>query len=184
MRPPGVAPSVARAGFTLIEVLVALALTGIVALLAHRLLAATVDGVRALGAERLAQDRRANGRRWLRAAFLSLEPDAPGGFEGGESRLRWTGWLEQPGGWFEPVRLTLSVRDSALVAELAGEETLVLGDSAGALAIDYLLTPGAESRWVREWHSPLSAPLAVRLRILALDGTRVDTLFFLIGERG
>ena len=63
-------------------------------------------------------------------------------------------------------------------------------DSVAELALDYLLEPGAESRWVREWVSPVSAPLAVRMRIeKAGCGTRdarcvVDTLLFLIKERG
>jgi hypothetical protein len=59
-------------------------------------------------------------------------------------------------------------------------------DSVTELALDYLLEPGANTRWVRQWLSPLSAPLAVRLRIERRGGSSegVDTLLCLIKERG
>ena len=63
-------------------------------------------------------------------------------------------------------------------------------DSGTDLQFDYLLEPGAESRWVREWVSPVSAPVAVRMRIAKAGcgkrdaGCVVDTLLFLIKERG
>ena len=63
-------------------------------------------------------------------------------------------------------------------------------DSVADLALDYLLEPGAESRWVREWVSPVSAPVAVRIRMTRTRngkrdrGNVVDTLLFLIKERG
>jgi hypothetical protein len=47
---------------------------------------------------------------------------------------------------------------------------------------DYLLEPGAESHWVREWVSPVSAPLAVRIRLTRNTG--VDTTVMLIKGRG
>ena len=50
------------------------------------------------------------------------------------------------------------------------------------------LEPGERSRWVQEWRSPSTAPLAVRMRIrrgAASDGVaRTDTLLLLVGERG
>jgi len=69
------------------------------------------------------------------------------------------------------------------------EERIVLADSLRDAAFDYLLEPGARARWVREWVSPVSAPLAVRLRIAYLPRTastahHADTLLLLIKERG
>jgi hypothetical protein len=69
-------------------------------------------------------------------------------------------------------------------------QPVVLIDSVADVALDYLLEPGLDARWVGEWVSPLSAPLAVRMRIRrAGNETRepggvVDTLLFLIKERG
>ena len=67
---------------------------------------------------------------------------------------------------------------------------IALVDSVTNVQVDYRLEPGAESRWVREWVSPVSAPVAVRMRIeRAVHGAQdtgnvVDTLLFLIKERG
>ncbi len=174
-------------GFTLIEVLVALTITGVVALLAHRLASVTVDSARLLGASRAVQDRRENARRWLRTAFISLEAGgSAGGFEGHVDRVSFTSWQQQPDGWALAERLTIQLgRGQVLVARPSGEP-VVLADSAVALAFDYLLEPGANTRWVREWHSPLSAPLAVRLRLTRRENgmERADTLLLLIKERG
>ena len=167
--------------------LTALALTGMVALLAHRLLSVTVDAVRNLDHARLAQDRRENARRWLRAALLSLEAGGDaGGFEGLRDRVTFAAWLEQPNGWSMLERLSLSTRDGRLVASRTASGSLILADSVTTLDLDYLLEPGADTRWVREWLSPLSAPLAVRLRIGRREGSTevVDTLLLLIKERG
>ncbi len=171
-------------GFSLLEVLTALALTGLVALLAHRLMAATIDGVRTLEAARQAQDRRENGRRWLRAAFLSLQPDGAGGFVGDPDRVQFTAWLQQPEGWFAGASVTLAVRTGGLWADHGSGPAVRLAESVVGMECDYLLVPGADARWVRQWHSPLSAPLAVRLRLLHQDGQPVDTFLLLVRERG
>ena len=48
--------------------------------------------------------------------------------------------------------------------------------------------PGEQARFVREWISPVSAPIAVRLRIArrreAGYSEQVDTLLVLVGPRG
>src|SRR5206468_1266011 len=60
-------------GFTLIEILVALAIAGIVVLMAHSLFATAGAAGRALREARTALDREVNARRWLAATFLSLD---------------------------------------------------------------------------------------------------------------
>jgi prepilin-type N-terminal cleavage/methylation domain-containing protein len=185
--PRSCGPTVRRSGFTLIEVLTALVITGVVALLAYRLLNVTVGAARELDQARLAQDRHENARRWLRAAFLSLEAGGTaGGFDGLRDRVTFTAWLEQPSGWFAPERLSLAASDGHLAVSRGASGLLILADSVTMLDLDYLLEPGADTRWVREWLSPLSAPLVVRLRIGRREGPGevVDTLLLLIKERG
>ena len=68
-------------------------------------------------------------------------------------------------------------------------ESILLADSVTDVAFDYLLEPGEEAKWMREWISPVSAPLAVRIRIQRGTGKGeagmvVDTLLLLIKERG
>ncbi len=169
-------------GFTLIEVMVAMAIAGVVIVGAHRIFTGVADGARAVAAARASLDRSANARRWLKATFLSLEPP----FEGRANRASFTSWQPVPGGWFEPKPTQLS-QDGSRFLGVTEAEKLQLADSVSDVAFDYLLDPGADTKWVREWISPVSAPLAVRLRIAGCgrrDAACVDTLLFLVKERG
>ncbi len=160
-------------GFTLIEVLVALTIASLVIVAAHRIFSGVADGTKAVVTARETLDRSANARRWLKATFLSLEPP----FEGRADRASFTSWQFTSGGWLEPQRTVLA-QDKDQFVGMRG---------VSAVAFDYLLDPGADSKWVREWISPVSAPLAVRLRITGCgrrDTGCVDTLLFLIKERG
>ncbi|SRR6266568_1787186 len=186
------APTSTLAGFTLIEVLVALAIGAVVVLLAQQLFAAVAERGKTLTAARTALDRSANARRWLDATFLSLDVGTEGaaGFEGRPDHAAFASWLLTPDGWFERRMVSLARNNDRLVASVAPGQPITLMDSVADLALDYLLEPGAESRWVREWVSPVSAPVAVRMRIeKAGNGKRdtgnvVDTVLLLIKERG
>jgi len=178
-------------GFTLLEVLVALTVSGIVVLLAHAIFTAVTDAGRQVQAARTALDRESNARRWMQAAFLSLDvgsDSAAGPFEGRPDRVRFGAWLETPGGWFERQKLELRADRGEFVAR-RDDTQIILADSVADVAFDYLLEPGENTKWVREWISPVSAPLAVRVRIKrgkgrGEGGMVVDTLLLLIKERG
>lgn len=175
-----------RAGFTLIELVVALLVVGIVVSLTHQVFAVVVEGARTLEASRTALDRGANARRWMQAAWLSLEVGGEAGaFEGHRGSAEFTTWTMTPGGWFESARIRLELTDSQWVARSRGR-ALLLAEPIDAVEFDYLLTPGEASQWVHEWVSPASAPLAVRIRVrrAACRGQCTDTLLFLIGPRG
>jgi len=161
--------------------MVALTVAAVVLLAAHRIFAGVLDGSRALVEARETLDREANARRWLKAAFLSL--DAP--FEGRPERASFTSWQLAPGGWFEERRIELRRQGARFVALGTGDPLELANDVTG-IAFDYLLDPGAESKWVPEWISPLTAPIAVRVRLGrgAGEAARVDTLLFLVKERG
>ena len=189
-----------RRGFTLIEVVVALTIGAVVVLLAHELFGAVAEHGRTLTVARTALDRSANSRRWLDATFLSLDVGTEGaaGFDGRPDHAGFASWLLTPDGWFERRTVSLARDNDRLVASVVPGQPIALMDSVGDLALDYLLEPGAESRWVREWVSPVSAPLAVRMRIEKAGcpkglpvgretrdaGCVVDTLLFLVKERG
>lgn len=174
------------AGFTLVELMVALLIAGLVLLLSRQLFTVVIDGARAIRASRFALDRRVNAQRWLASTWLSLDVgEEAGGFEGHEAEVAFAAWTPVPGGWFERDRIRLAVRDTRLVADIGGRP-LILADSVDAVSFDYLLVPGADSKWVHNWVSPVSAPLAVRLRVRrnGCPGQCVDTLLFQIGPRG
>lgn len=176
-------------GFTLVEILLALLVAGTAALVAHGLFSAAVDGSSDLRAARSSLDRASNIRRFLGATFMSLETgaDAADPFVGERDRVRFTAWLETPDGWFERRPVILALRADHFVASVGSEPPLVLADSVAELELDYLVTPGADAHWVGEWISPVSAPLAVRIR-LTRQPTRgraiTDTTTYLIKARG
>jgi len=161
--------------------MIAVVISALVILAAHRVFTGVADGAKAVAASREGLDRDANARRWLKATFLSLEPP----FEGRADHASFTSWQLSSGGWFEQKPTTLS-RDGSRFVGTSGGASL-LADGVGDLAFDYLLEPGADSKWVREWISPVSAPLAVRIRVTGCGKREtgcVDTLVFLIKERG
>jgi len=186
------APTSKLAGFTLVEVLVALTIGAIVVLLAHELFGAVAERGRTLTSARTALDRSANAHRWLDATFLSLDvgTDGAGGFDGRADQATFSTWLLTADGWFERRQVTLGAEQEHLQAGVTPGTAIALMDSVTDLQFDYLLEPGAESRWVREWVSPVSAPVAVRMRITKAGngkgetGNVVDTLLLLIKERG
>ena len=92
-----------RAGFTLIEVMVALIVAGLVVLMAQRIFGAAADGVAAVGESRARLDREANAHRWLASAFLSLEVGLEGSasFEGTPHGMTFTSRLPTAHGWAE-----------------------------------------------------------------------------------
>lgn len=173
------------AGFTLIEIIVALTVGAMVVLSAERLFAGAADGGRALERGRSALDREGNGRRWLQLTFLSLEIGDTGvtGFSGDTDRVHVTAWQPVVGGWFEPRDVELAVSEGRFEAVVSAGEPVVLAEGVQRIAFDYLLEPGADSRWVRQWVSPASVPLAVRIRLSRLP-TGADTLLLLIKGRG
>jgi prepilin-type N-terminal cleavage/methylation domain-containing protein len=197
-----------KRGFTLIELMVALVLGGLVVLLAHRTFGVAAELGGRVAAGRQAHDRAMNARRFLAAAFGSLEVGTVRntGFLGLEDEVAFTTWLVDENGASlrkqVTVRLERSADDTgpvasseagtmrllALVGPVEGEnalprDTLVLAPEVAGLAFDYLLDFGADAAWVREWRSPVSAPLAVRLRVVGASGD-VDTLLCVIGPRG
>ena len=199
-KPRGVAPGSGvgggSSGFTLIEVLLALTLGALVVLAAHRVFTGVADGALRLREARVSLDREANARRWLSAAFASMDIGASGGgFTGRPDQVEFGAWLLGPKGWYSLRHVTLVCHDGRLFAEAPPDESIVLADSVSGLELDYLLDVrsdaasdstadglGERARFVREWISPVSAPVAVRLRIS--HSFRVDTLLLIVGPRG
>ena len=81
--------------------------------------------------------------------------------------------------------MDLSLAGGRWTAALGDEPgtRLVLGDSVRSVGLDYLLEPGADAHWVMDWHSQVSAPLAVRVRLTHAGGA-CDTMLYLVKPRG
>jgi prepilin-type N-terminal cleavage/methylation domain-containing protein len=174
-----------RRGFTLVEVLVALVVTAVLALLSHQLAAAVGDHAARLRDARRALDRRSNAYGMLRSALLSLEVglDSAPEFLGHADRVRFAAWVPAAEGWSERRTLALQLEGDRWTASAPPDEHVVLAGGITEVRLDYLLEPGAGATWVRQWESAVSAPLAVRVRLTRKMGP-VDTLLFLVKSRG
>lgn len=188
-------------GFTLVELLVAIALTGLVVLLAHTLLAEVTSAARRVDDVAAAADRAGNRRLWLLRAFESIELNGAAGVgfrgtsnttaDGEADRVAFPTRVRAGNGQaLVLLRLWLNA-DGRVLAELrrqpgassSAPDTLVLAEGIRALGLDYLLDYGADARWVQEWSSPTGPPLAARLRLRRVGGS-ADTLLLYVGPRG
>lgn len=185
MSRPNVTVGAARQrGFTLIEVVVALVVSGVVLLAARALLTGVADGADRLARASRAADQDANGERLLRTLFARLDvaTDSARTFTGDERRARFTTWCDVPAGWTERCEAAV-VFDSlggrpALVAVLSTGEVVALRQGFAAGELRYLADAAGGGRWFRDWGRALTAPVAVGL---VIDG---DTVIVRIGERG
>src|SRR5947208_2481554 len=124
------APTSTMAGFTLIEVLVALTIGALVVLVAHQLFAAVADRGRTLIEAQRTLDRSTNARRWLKSTFLSLDvgTDGAGGFDGRPDHVAFSTWLVTSDGWFERRQVTLGEEQGHLQAGVTPGTAIALMD--------------------------------------------------------
>jgi prepilin-type N-terminal cleavage/methylation domain-containing protein len=177
-------PRRSRRGFTLIEVMVALAVGAVVVLGARLALAQLADDADRIvkGAARL--DGEANGERLLRSLFRRLEvgTEIAGPFGGDERAMHFTTWCDLPAGWQERCQATVAIDTvddaPALVAHLSTGEVITLRAGFHRATLRYLNDPASGGSWFRGWGTGLTAPRAVG--IIVDD----DTLVLRIGDRG
>jgi prepilin-type N-terminal cleavage/methylation domain-containing protein len=183
-------------GFTLIEVMAGLTVSAIVLLVAHEVVAVTSSAAATVRRATAQSNTKFNRELWLTRVFANtVASSRPSrGFQGVAGLKR--------GGEADAIEFhaVLPRFDSTVVAKIrlhrgpgdqliasirvaAVEEALVLATDITAFGAEYLLEYGAQARWVREWVSPATAPIAVRLRMQHATGT-VDTLLAPIGRRG
>lgn len=183
------------AGFTVIELLVALAITGLVVAAGHAGLTALIDASARARAAREPVHAGAAARAmladWLNAASLL---DGNGSFWGthrrdGIERIDRLSFTIADGGPLRrgPQRVDLWVdRDlftvsEGLLAELtpirggppAPTETLSLARSGTGLSLRYLVMLDGRERWVDEWQSTTQLPRAVELRLTRIGRVRL-----------
>lgn len=171
-----------RRGFTLVEIMLALAISGMVVLLVRSVLDQTVDATARIAGEQAEQRRELAARTILTRAFGSIEIGSSGAaaFAGRSDSVTFTAF-EHRGRGSELGHISLGWRDGWLTLTRDGQPAALL--PALAVTFDYLLAEGADSEWRGGWHSPSSAPVAVRIRLLRSSAS-VDTLLFVIGMRG
>lgn len=171
------------AGFTLVELLVALTVAGLVLAAAHQLFRGVVDGVLLIERAQNDLNREANARRLLATVVRGIEVNRTiGAFAGDERRVEFTAWDADSVGLAVRRRIVLTSGQGALTLTGIGPEPVRLLERVDELALDYLLQFGAEQRFVRQWHSDAAAPAALRVRVTR--GATADTLLLPVGRRG
>jgi prepilin-type N-terminal cleavage/methylation domain-containing protein len=173
-----------RAGFTLIEIVVALVVSAIVMLGARAMLGEVGDDALRISAETRRLDSEANGERTLRALVrrLDLGTDEASQFAGDPRQVSFASWCDVPSGWQERCAVTLTLEpragNSALVIHTSKGAALLVRDRIGTGEFRYLTTVTGGGEWIRVWGAGITAPLAIGV---ILDR---DTLIVPIGERG
>lgn len=173
-----------REGFTLLEVMVALAIGALVLLGARLMMGQMADGAERVAAESAEADREANAERVLRDVVSRVEtsPDDERGVWGDGTGVRFSTWCEVPAGWLERCTASLGVIPldgrNVLALQLPHGEVHAVRSGFARARILYLADAGNGGAWVRNWSSTLSAPLAIGVVADA------DTLILRIGERG
>lgn len=141
----------ARSGFTLVELMVALMIAGLVVLTVERLFAATIEQSRRIGRARRELDRRENAMRWLADAIGSLDVgrDEPGPFVGAKNDIEFSTRMLTAYGWHEAERVAVRQEGSRLVARLRGGREVLLADSMAGAEFDYLVERGEAAPWLQ-----------------------------------
>lgn len=172
----------ARNAFTLIEVLVALALTGLVAVIVRNVYAALGDGQSRVSAAGRTLDETANGDRLLRSLIAAAEVSEERRLIGDRDTVAFASWCMTPQGWLEvrevSVRLVESGEMKRVIVVIEGM------DSVSVLSVDrnaelrYLNSLESGGQWAAGWTSRLSLPRAIGVMSLR------DTVILRIGDRG
>ena len=168
-----------RAGFALIEVLVALALSAVVVLGTRELLEGMMGQTSSIVRRTRAADSLANLDLTVHRIIENLalvQGDAPS-FDGDERSARFESWCMIAGGWQERCAVEL-VADpdspSGLRLLRPAAAPIVIGSGTRS-TLRYLADVGGGGHWVMRWQSSITPPLAIGV----LTGT--DTMVLRIG---
>jgi prepilin-type N-terminal cleavage/methylation domain-containing protein len=158
-----------RRGVTLLELLIALTISGLAILGCVMLLDQLNDSHERIGREHVADATAGNGDRLLRRLLVDARTttDTAERFRGDEHNASYLTLCDTPAGWPEACRVTLSVdslRDSSvIVAETSGDDRFEVRRIPGAATFRYLDLSSRDSSWVRQWATSIALPGAIGL---------------------
>ncbi|MEM7417907.1 MAG: prepilin-type N-terminal cleavage/methylation domain-containing protein [Gemmatimonadota bacterium] len=171
-----------RRGFSLIEVMVALTISGLAISIVAGLLAATVDAVDVTvrSADEHGED--ALLRAWLNGVLrsASVDVDPARSFYGDATSMRVHARSLSPRGWPEDGVVDVDVEGGRLFVSIGSHRMPVL-DSLDHAVFDYRIRSNQGDDWLVRWESYTELPLAVRLRYTR-DGVH-DTLVVITNPR-
>ena len=173
-----------RRGVTLLELLIALAISGLAMVGGILLLDQVTDSDRRIDTASRRAATVANGDRLLRRLLLDARQprDTVDRFRGDERNASYPTLCDTPSGWPEPCRALLSIsvsgESSAVLAQTAPGARFVVRRVRGPAEFRYLdPTPAADSAWARQWMASVALPAAISLIAAG------DTTVFPLGSR-
>lgn len=155
-------------GFTLIELIAALAIVGFAMLGGIMLLDQLGDSAERIARQGSLAAREGNGARMLHRllADASTSSDSTKSFRGSERSLEFWSLCDVPGGWAESCRVSLAIDERidsvAILAELSTGGSVLLRRQRGPSVFRYY-DPSSEILWLRDWSSHATLPVAVAL---------------------
>lgn len=171
-----------RRGVTLVELMIALAITGMAILGCVMLLDQLNDSHERIHRQRTADASAGNGDRLLRRflADARTTADTAERFRGDEHNASYLTLCDTPSGWREACRVALTVdslRDSsAIIAETNRDERFEVRRIPGAATFRYLDLSARDSSWVRQWAVSIALPGAIGIVVGA------DTMVLPLGS--
>jgi len=171
-----------RRGVTLLELIIALAISGLAMLGGVMLLGQLTDSDARIAREHSADATAGNADRLLRRLLIDAvaTSDSAERFRGAERTADYLTRCDTPSGWSEPCRATLmldSLRDSsAIIIETDRGDHYEVRRIAGAATFRYLDLLARDSVWVRRWGASITLPGAIALV------SAVDTTVFPLGS--
>ena len=172
-----------RRGFTLLELLVALAIGGVVVAGARGLLEGLAASAGSTAVRARALDARWNAERRARevAVRMTVRDDSAGAFEGTALDARFETWCDMPEGWQEACTARLAARHTpvgmSVGLSLSTGDSLTLRAGAHDAHLIYLASAALGGAWRDAWAPSLVTPLAIGVVADA------DTLLLRMGAR-
>lgn len=171
-----------RGGFTIIELVVAIVVSGLVVLSARELLEGLATTQLALERTRRDADGIEVSERLLRSvvANMDLDADDRASFAGGKDSAQFSSWCPSTRGWLDACHVRLRI-DNGLVLEFPGlrEHLPAERQAVGLLFLSDFARGGA---WTTIWPASRSAPVAIG--VVRVGNFGRDTLILRIGDRG
>lgn len=170
-----------RAGFTLIEMLVAMTVASVVVTGAYRLLSVLITTEASITRERVANDSEMNAEVLLTDLFARAEAGTTGTepFVGTPEEAAFDTWCDGAGGWLERCRATLRIDradgDPTIVVLLDMRETARIRPTGFLRTLVYEERSRSSAAWATGWGRSLVLPAAIGIV------SDLDTLVYSIG---
>jgi hypothetical protein len=152
---------------TLIEVMLAIALAGLVLMSGRALIDELQRADFTLGRNAHASDELSNASRTLYALVrrADVRPDSASRFRGDSLSASFKSLCEESGGWLEPcsvtVLLDVGTDSSSLVGQLSKGAPLILARFPGTGSFRYLDVVAGHDLWVSQWGLSIAPPIAM-----------------------